>query len=39
MDLPFYYLRNNAVQDVGDAVILWGGRDGEAGRLRTYSVT
>lgn len=39
MDLPFYYLRDDAVQDVGDAVILWRGRDGGAGRLRTYSVT
>lgn len=31
LDLAFHYLRNDAVQDVGDTVILQGGRVGQEG--------
>ena len=36
LDLPLHDLRDDAVQDVGDAVVLRGGRDGGEGVLRTH---
>lgn len=36
LDLPLHDLRDDAVQDVGDAVVLRGGRDRGEGVLRTH---